>query len=299
MLTRAVGGQGIVSGFRDAISLSWRLKVAINPACKNFENLLRGWYTERKQQLERSLASTVENGNFCNEPSRVKAFVRNWYLWAVQLVPAWKHNLQLGGRRDGMTRYTYTSGVPFLPQFDGGKSLPQVFSAPIDGPAPTIPSFTDDTIFAPQKAGVFQIVAILSSTDQLSAARAELKRIPKPDSIVGLDLEEATFLIHGLSASVAPETVALLGQKGDPDNIIRVVNGDEYTEAGLTEAAVASKFPRPPPKFYNPDRIREHLGHDKKYVIVRWDRMVFASCANAMELQTAIDLLEGCVNPDV
>jgi hypothetical protein len=257
--------------------------------------LLRGWYIERKQQLERSLAATVENGNFCNEPSRIKAFLRNWYLWAIQLVPAWKHNLQLGGRRDGMTRYKWTSGVPFLPQFHGGKSFPQVFSAPVDGPAPPIPSFTDDALFAQHKSGVFQIAVILDSVDQVPAARVELKNSRKPDCIVGLDPEEATFIIHGLSSSV-PGASPSLGQKGNRGNIVRVLSADEYTAAGLTEAAVATNFPRPPPKFYNPNRIRQDLGYDKKYVVVRWDRFVFAACKDVGELQAAMDLLEGCVN---
>ncbi|TKA55688.1 hypothetical protein B0A49_08638, partial [Cryomyces minteri] len=101
------GGQGITSGFRDAISLSWRLKIAVRSDSADYQALFAGWAAERKQQLERSLASTIENGNFCNEPSRIKAFIRNWYLWVYQLIPSWKHSLELGGRREGMTRYDY------------------------------------------------------------------------------------------------------------------------------------------------------------------------------------------------
>jgi hypothetical protein len=40
---------------------------------------------ERKQQLEKSLAATVENGNFCNERNPIKIFFRNCYLWTCQL----------------------------------------------------------------------------------------------------------------------------------------------------------------------------------------------------------------------
>ena len=56
-----VGGQGIASDFGDTISLSWRLKLAIGPSFSNHEVLFQGWYNERKQQNERSLASTIGN----------------------------------------------------------------------------------------------------------------------------------------------------------------------------------------------------------------------------------------------
>ena len=292
---RVVGGQGIASGFRDAVSLSWRLKVAIDPKSTNHENLLRGWYVERKQQFERSLAATIENGNFCNEPSRVKAFFRNWYLWLIQLIPSWRHKLQLGSRRDGMTKYDWSPGLPFLPQFDGGKLLPQVFSAPIDGPAPSSLTFTDDSIFSKEKKGVFQIVVILDSVDQLPAARSELAGVVPPDSVTQLDPSEATFIFHNQRSSIS-ENLAALGSKPQRKNLVRVLGAEEYTAAGVSSDAEGSKFARPPPIFYDPNRIRRDLGYEKRYIIVRYDRFVFASCKNIQELQDAVGLIEKTVN---
>ena len=46
------GGQGIASGFRDSISLAWRLALIIRNPGINYEELLTGWYIERKQQVE-------------------------------------------------------------------------------------------------------------------------------------------------------------------------------------------------------------------------------------------------------
>jgi hypothetical protein len=165
-LTVAVGGQGIASGFRDATSLAWRLRLAVDPSCKNYEVLFQGWYSERKQQLDRSLATTIANAKYCNEPSWMKAFLRNWFLWALQLVPSWKCSLEQGHRAQGTTKYDWAPGMPFFPQFRGGKSFPQVFCAPIDGPAPPIPMFTDDAVFHAEKKGCFQIVALLDSFEQ-------------------------------------------------------------------------------------------------------------------------------------
>jgi 2-polyprenyl-6-methoxyphenol hydroxylase-like FAD-dependent oxidoreductase len=82
-----VGGQGIASGFPDASSLAWRLALACQENTTNYENLLSGWYRERKQQLERSLATTVENGKLCPEANTWKFFFLKLALRIIQLVP--------------------------------------------------------------------------------------------------------------------------------------------------------------------------------------------------------------------
>ena len=286
-----VGGQGIASGFRDAISLSWRLKLATQRSFPDYEALFAGWYGERKQQLERSLASTIENGNFCNEPSRVKAFVRNWYLWSVQLVPSWKHNLQLGGRREGMTKYDWAPGMPFLSKYGGGRSLPQVFTAPIDGAASAIPSFTDDTIFRQDKKDVFQVVALLDSPNQLKKAIGDIEQLKLLQGL--LDPIDATYIVHGEIPAMWPDELESLSISHT--NIIRVLGAEEYTAAGLTKTASALVYKRPPPLLYDPNRIRKDLGFDARYVIVRWDRFVFASCKDVEELRAAVAQLDQSV----
>ena len=193
-----------------------------------------------------------------------------------------------------MTKYDWAPGMPFLQQYEGGKSFPQVFSAPIDGPAPSIPAFTDDTIFAPDKKGLFQIVALLDSMDQLNAARADIAAIKPSGSLSVLDPSEASYLIHGGTSGAAPVSV-LADKEASRQNVIRVLGSEEYIAAGRTDSVAAKNFPRPPPFFYDPNRIRKDLGYDKVYVIVRWDRFVFASCRNFSELQHAASLVEATV----
>ena len=190
-----------------------------------------------------------------------------------------------------MTKYDYAPGMPFMPEYLGGKSFPQVFSAPIDGPAPPIPTFTDDAIFAPSKIGIFQIVALLDSVDQFRSARADVSRIHYPESLLTLDPSETTYVVHGDVPSVH-DAPALLGKEIPSENIIRVLGADEYAAAGHTQTAVEKQFPRPEPLYYDANRIRKDLGFDKVYVIVRWDRFVFAACRNAAELERALSLLE-------
>lgn len=295
-LTVAVGGQGIASGFRDATSLAWRLRLAADPSCKNYEVLFQGWYSERKQQLERSLATTIANAQYCNEPSWMKAFLRNWFLWALQLVPSWKRSLEQGHRAQGMTKYDWAPGMPFLPQFGGGKSFPQVFCATIDGPAPPIPMFTDDAIFHAEKKGCFQIVALLDSFEQLSIAKDGIRSVScQIESGAVLDAAEATYLVHNQIGSV-PQASPHLKLLQDRATCVRILDADEYTAAGLTEAAIATNFIRPAPLYYDANRIRKDLGASAMYVIVRWDRMVFATCRDAKELQQAVGMVQGCLD---
>lgn len=289
LLTIAVGGQGIASGFRDAISLSWRLYLALFPSCTDYDVLFRGWYTERKQQLEWSLASTIQNGNYCNEPSKFKAFLRNWYLWSVQLVPSWRYDLELGSRAAGMTKYLYSPGVPFLPKYGGGVSFPQVFAAPIDGPAPSLPMFTDDEIFAKSKSGIFQAVALVDSIKELQDARQQIASISASHGVGQLvDLAETTYIVHSQRRQT-PQASSISKLK----HVIRVIDAEEYKAAGETEDALARNFPRPPPLHYDPQRIRKDLGNNILYVIVRWDRIVFASCQDLKELTDTLSMVAG------
>ncbi|KAL3479423.1 hypothetical protein BJX99DRAFT_255679, partial [Aspergillus californicus] len=117
------GGQGITSGFRDATSLAWRLAILVKDKHKqkiDHNRILRAWYRERKQQLERSLAATVENGKLVTEGNAIKVALRNTVFAILQLVPSWRRWCEKGARRDGMARYAYEDGFHFLPAFGGG-----------------------------------------------------------------------------------------------------------------------------------------------------------------------------------
>lgn len=287
-----VGGQGIASGFRDAVSLAWRLKLAISPSYPNHDSLFRGWYTERKQQLERSLAATIANGNYCVEPSRLKAFARNRLLWFEQLVPSWKYNLELGPRKAGMMRYDYTPDTPFLADYGGGISLPQVFAAPIDQPAPPLPMFTDDVIFSKQKRGVFQVVALAGSLEQLQDIQSSIATMGKNYDIDDvLLLAETTYIMHSY-ADQKGQDFCNMGPILQAESIVRVIDAEEYKTAGETRDALAQGFPRPKPINYDPYRIYNDLGKDVLFAVVRWDRILFARCRSLSELKAVLKAID-------
>jgi hypothetical protein len=286
------GGQGIASGFRDAISLAWRLTLATNtdrqgsPATVDFQRLLTGWYLERKQQFDKSLASTIENGNYVTEANPFKIFLREWYMWALQLVPAWKHQLELGNRRDGMVKYKVDCNQPdypraFLQGEEGGGNFPQVYCASIhphgiDAKAqPGKVHFTDDIIFASSKRGLFQVVLLLKSLSDLARFRAMLNSAAEALSSSSLLVEEATYILLDTREQPAGSNTA-----ASEETIYRLSTGDEFA----ADTSLSAR--RPPPKYYNPIRLSSEV-QDKSIVILRPDRFIFTAVNSLEDLHQA------------
>ncbi|UKZ74770.1 hypothetical protein TrVFT333_002440 [Trichoderma virens FT-333] len=280
------GGQGIASAFRDAISLVWRLRIATNVSSRSgemldYRTLLQGWYVERKQQLDKSLRSTVENGNYVTESSNIKIFLRDWYLWLIQLVPSWKHWLQLGNRRDGMVRYQWQEGMgmAFLPRLGGGGNFPQVYAVSVaNTPRSEKVLFTDDIIFSPQKQGLFQVVVILQPhriVDGVDAALRGLQGISNGAIRDG----EATVFINTTKAAPCD----LKGR-----HVYRLATAAEFADDPVLSAG------RPEPKGYDPHRMSKEVGN-KTFVILRPDRFVFAACDTRSDLVYAAETLRRLV----
>ncbi|PUU76259.1 putative monooxygenase [Tuber borchii] len=280
------GGQGIASGFRDASSLAWRLNLACRSASTfNHETLFEGWYSERKQQLEKSLAATIQNGNLCNEPSKIKAFIRNTYFSLIRLWPAWAHQLELGPRAEGMVRYSWTKGMPFLPLLGGGGCIPQVWSAPLAEGAGKGDIFTDDAIFRMGKKGLFQVVVLLDSIDDVEDAMMGLAGLDEASSGEVL-AEEATFIIHDTSLSDPAARHTIPRDMARNEGIVRIVSAEEAKVCNDSE-----KVPTwPEPLYYNCYRLQEEYA-GKRYLIVRPDRFAFAACEGRDELMEAAGMI--------
>ncbi|KAJ5651733.1 monooxygenase [Penicillium longicatenatum] len=263
------GGQGIVSGFRDAVSLAWRLAIACLPGSKvDHSRLLEGWYLERKQQLDKSLATTVRNGDMVNGKGLFQIFIRDWGLWLFQLVPSWKHWLERGPRKDGPTRYTYSSGMPFMPELGGGDYFPQTYCIRLQRDSAV--QFTDDAIFAGKK-GIFQIVVLLDDPLELNAAIRDLEVIKQ---CKGLLQDEATFFVPRAQCT----GVVARGLEDQCQHLLfRTASGDEFGRSPLC-------ISRPIPRGYD-ESLLFHSG--KRYVMLRFDRFVYAYCDTKTELEKA------------
>ncbi|KAF5685717.1 3-(3-hydroxy-phenyl)propionate 3-hydroxycinnamic acid hydroxylase [Fusarium globosum] len=246
-----------------------------------FQKLLQGWYSERKQQLDKSLRSTVENGEYVTQSNTFKAFLRDCYFYLTQLVPSWKHWLQLGNRRDGMTKYQWKpgTGMAFLPALGGGVMFPQVYAASTTDSLPRQPVFfTDDIIFNREKKGIFQVVVILQpggSIDGIEAALDGLQEL----SAGALQDREATWFLD--STDSPPSHL-----KGP--SIYRLASAEEFAR----EPRLCAE--RPEPVGYDAHRMSKEVG-EKTFVILRPDRFVFAACDTRSELLYAAEMLRDLV----
>lgn len=263
------GGQGIASGLRDSMALSWRLAALHRQGNINHDRLIKGWYTERKQQLERSLAATIQNGSYVTEGAFVKAAIRDWSLWAMQLVPSWRREMGKGPRADGLTKYKHSQGLPFSPKLRGGICLPQVYCANLSTGEV---KFTDDFIFAAGKDGLFQLLVLANDGHD---ALQILKMLPQLTELSKgwLKEDEASVLIHDVDAPY-------VGAIHHSRRIARIASADEFAASVLCTN-------RPKPLYYDAHRIQEEIGDQTRYVIVRPDKFIYAACVDREELLEA------------
>ena len=270
----AVGGQGIASGFRDAIGLAWRLSILCSSNQRlDHSAILTGWYQERKQQLDKSLAATVRNGDMVNTKSVLQEFIRDWVLWSMQCIPSWKHWLELGPRAEGPVQYAHEPGLPFLPDMSGGGCFAQTYCVAVSDTESRI-FFTDDAIFASSKKFPFQVVVLLPHLEALTPTLSELEGI-EPVAPRLLHLSEATIFVP--RKSVPPGAEAL-------SRLYRPATAEEFGRSKLCSG-------RPFPRGYNEDLMWQSMP-GKQYVILRPDRFVFAACKTVAEFGVAARRLE-------
>ncbi|KAJ5757375.1 uncharacterized protein N7511_006069 [Penicillium nucicola] len=266
------GGQGIASGFRDAVSLAWRLALLCRrqeAAISNHEEVLSGWYVERKQQLERSLAATIKNGQFVTEGNPIKIFLRDWSLFFMHFVPSWRRDLRLGHRKGGLVKYNHSPGLPFDPSHRGGLCLPQVYCKQIGGDKVL---FSDDLIFSKDKKSLFQLLVYLDSVDELDAVQQSVARVQ--EIFKGqVHPSETTYIVEDTKAKL-PEA------KEDQSLIYRLATGQEFAQSSLCRG-------RPEPQYYDPYYLRKSLDGNK-FVLVRPDRFIYAACGSIADLEKAI-----------
>ena len=246
--------------------------------------MLEGWCAERKQQLDRSIAATVTNGNLCTSRSLVKIFFRDWLLWFLQQIPFCRKQLELGPRIHGMVRYKWVKGMAFLPDFGGGSCLPQVYCRSLA--AESRVQFTDDVIFRSDKKRLFQLIVVVDDLNAAEKALLDLEVLDLETVSKGMVSErEASCIIHcpGLGAEDVSDTQAPFKQR-----LYRVATAEEFA---ATEALCNG---RPQPIGYNMYRMRDDM-KKRRYILVRPDRFVFAACEKVEDLVRACGAIEDAV----
>jgi hypothetical protein len=196
-------------------------------------------------------------------------------MWAIQLVPSWKREIQKGPRAAGMTKYRYTNGFPFIGDMLGGINLPQVYACDLKSKQL---AFTDDLLFSPKKKGLFQLLILPKSIDETEDLTKDLKNIDHISNGL-IRADEATVLIQSTDRRLS-------------------LNGRHYDRM-VTRLATAEEFAadpllcknRPPPIGYDEWRLGGEVKH-KKFVVVRFDRFTFAACDTSAQLMDVVGQIE-------
>lgn len=273
-----VGGQGIASGFRDAIALAWRLAILTRSRSTqlDYKQVLVGWYSERSQQFQKSLNTTLRNGQLVSSTSPVQNFIRDWAFRIMQLIPPIKHQVELGPRSAGPVSYTHSDGMPFLPNHHGGIAFPQTYCTGLVDLDNRV-HFTDDVIFATEKTKLFQIVVLLDKPSQAIAAIQEMSGLD--DLSDGhLSTQEATLLVQTKDSLPNDESTGFASL-----SLFRTATAEEFEQSDLCVG-------RPEPHGYNDSQIWNVM-KGKRFVIVRHDRFVYAACDTRVELVEAAKCL--------
>ena len=275
------GGQGVKTGIMDATGLAWRLAIATrsNATTEQLDRLLKSWTTERRQHVQLALAYTVRNGDLFTERNTTKMFIRDWLLWLMQLIPAWRKQMQTPYLKP--ITYNFEAGAAFLPDLGGGASLLQVYCVPIAFAFHSNPPvfFSDDLIYASDKQSLFQLVVLPDNLEQLAQTESLLSEMRTELSHAAITMiMEATYILH--HAATPHPLVKTLSSA----HIARVATVEEFRQSDLSRG-------RPDTADYDLYSIKKALG-GATFVIVRPDRMVFAACRNKKALERAFEAIE-------
>lgn len=195
----------------------------------------------------------------------------------MQLIPPLRQKLELGPRAEGLPRYKWKDGMPFLPNLAGGVLFPQVYCRSVFSNIDNEVHFTDDVVFKNPSDSLLRMLVIVNSMAEAEAACAELQELDLQAIAHGeLKLEEVCYLVHNPQLEASTKSTPTFSAQ-----VYRVATVDEFKKSSLF-------VNRPEPVGYDMYRIRTEL-QGRRYVLVRPDRFVFAACASGRDLKAACD----------
>lgn len=176
-----------------------------------------------------------------------------------------------------MIRYEFADGMPFVPGLGGGVCVPQVYVSGWKGGRGGDEGvlFSDDVVFGRGKRGFFQVLVYIRDLNELPSAREVVSTIEQTSN-GELPATEATYIIETTTTTPSPETEDTISP------VYRLATAEEFAGSPLCRG-------RPEPRHYNPYYLGEILGGGGvRYVIVRPDRFVYASCDSQRDLEGVV-----------
>ncbi|CAH0057995.1 unnamed protein product [Clonostachys solani] len=270
------GAQGIASGIRDALGLSWRLSLLAGgtetlpqkeTASFNKDSLLLTWSRERRHGVDESATLTAANGSLL----QTKSHVLRWAVWCANAVMSWMPRLRLTLLRGHFSDRDGVRGAKdgfFLEDQGGGIKTAQIFiQGARDGSAEL-----SDHVFRNSNAALTLLVLHHPETEQeWTAIQQAPKRLNLP----------ANFLAAKV-VSLNDKVVDSLQQQ---PKSTKIQSAHLLTPATAEAVSRAGHKPLP---LYDPCGFRKRFQVSAKYALVRSDFIIFSQAQTLEELEGQI-----------
>jgi 2-polyprenyl-6-methoxyphenol hydroxylase-like FAD-dependent oxidoreductase len=258
------GGQGIASGVRDAVGLSWRLailtKLQLKGGSATADAMLENWCRERRQGVDDSADVTMTNGRLTAQKWRAMAYLQVAVGTVLCKIP-WLLNMATKNIFRDDLGYSKAKNGFFLPHQRGGCKLSQIY---VQRDSVGKPVLSDSIVC---RACPLVTILVISTGKETPAIVSKVKKIVRAAETNPLLVSDGSICVF------------------DPANSCEEAEATRYSPCTLVELERHEVKPFPG---YDEKTFLRRLGTGTKFAIIRPDAIIFSLCKNVEELETAL-----------
>ena len=265
------GGQGIVSGVRDAVGLSWRLAILLKQQSSrqpvDGDTLLANWYQERRAGVDHAVEITMTNGKLTNQKWRVLTYLQVAVGTMLLQLPWLLNFLAKNIFRDDLG-YKAVKGGFFLSEYGGGGKVSQIFVQERSDGKP----IRSDNILC--RSNPLMTIFVISSGNETSTAVSAARKLVQAVDLNPLIVSDASVCVF------------------DPANSSKELDVPTYLPCTLREL---SGHDITPFLGYDENTFMRRIGSGTKFAIVRTDTIIFSLCKSVEELEISLNKMKDLV----